>query len=98
MYCMRLYTATLFIVSVRSQGDEVRVSDSDNSRHWCGISMIPTTPTDANGDADSEPGATVKSLIKSFDTVGQSEHQAPQQHTHTNSESQQSCVTTEDSW
>lgn len=83
MYCMRLYTATLFIVSVRSQGDEVRVSDSDNSRHWCGISMIPTTPTDANGDADSEPGATVKSLIKSFDTVGQSEHQAPQQHTHT---------------
>ncbi|XP_028276680.1 cytospin-B isoform X2 [Parambassis ranga] len=56
---------------VRSQGDEVRVSDSDNSRHWCGISMIPTTPMDANGDADSEPGATVKSLIKSFDTVGQ---------------------------
>ncbi|XP_041657020.1 cytospin-B isoform X2 [Cheilinus undulatus] len=53
---------------VRSQGDEVRVSDSDNSRHWCGISMIPTTPTDASADADSEPGATVKSLIKSFDT------------------------------
>lgn len=39
--------------------------------------MIPTTPTDAGGDADSEPGATVKSLIKSFDTVGQSEQQAP---------------------
>uniref|UniRef100_A0A4W6EVW4 Cytospin-A n=1 Tax=Lates calcarifer TaxID=8187 RepID=A0A4W6EVW4_LATCA len=56
---------------VRSQGDEVRVSDTDNSRHWCGISMIPTTPTDAGGDADLEPGATVKSLIKSFDTVGQ---------------------------
>uniref|UniRef100_A0A671YGS9 Calponin-homology (CH) domain-containing protein n=1 Tax=Sparus aurata TaxID=8175 RepID=A0A671YGS9_SPAAU len=33
--------------------------------------MIPTTPVDASGDADSEPGATVKSLIKSFDTVGQ---------------------------
>uniref|UniRef100_A0A3P9INE1 Cytospin-A n=1 Tax=Oryzias latipes TaxID=8090 RepID=A0A3P9INE1_ORYLA len=30
------------------------------------------------------PGATVKSLIKSFDTVGQSEHQAPQ---HTDSSS-----------
>ncbi|XP_071316795.1 cytospin-B isoform X2 [Trachinotus anak] len=57
---------------VRSQGDEVRVSDSDNSRHWCGISMIPTSPADASGDAESEPGATVKSLIKSFDTVGQS--------------------------
>ncbi|XP_026226783.1 cytospin-B isoform X2 [Anabas testudineus] len=56
---------------VRSQGDEVRVSDSDNSHHWCGISMIPTTPTDASGDGESEPGATVKSLIKSFDTVGQ---------------------------
>ncbi|XP_040005784.1 cytospin-B isoform X2 [Xiphias gladius] len=56
---------------VRSQGDEVRVSDSDNSRHWCGISMIPTPPIDASGDADTEPGATVKSLIKSFDTVGQ---------------------------
>eukprot|EP00064_Thunnus_orientalis_P010221 superscaffoldBa00001365_g10247 len=56
---------------VRSQGEEVKVSDSDNSRHWCGISMIPTTPADASGDADSEPGATVKSLIKSFDTVGQ---------------------------
>ncbi|XP_056253170.1 cytospin-B isoform X1 [Seriola aureovittata] len=56
---------------VRSQGDEVRVSDSDNSRHWCGISVIPTSAADASGDADSEPGATVKSLIKSFDTVGQ---------------------------
>ncbi|XP_008301777.1 cytospin-B isoform X1 [Stegastes partitus] len=56
---------------VRSQGDEMRLPDSDNSRHWCGISMIPTTPMDASGDADSEPGATVKSLIKSFDTVGQ---------------------------
>ncbi|XP_071754445.1 cytospin-B [Centroberyx gerrardi] len=56
---------------VRSQGDEGRASDSDSSRHWCGISMIPTTPADANGDGDSEPGTTVKSLIKSFDTVGQ---------------------------
>ncbi|XP_062288801.1 cytospin-B isoform X1 [Scomber scombrus] len=57
---------------VRSQGEEGKVSDSDNSRHWCGISMIPTTPIDgASGDADLEPGATVKSLIKSFDTVGQ---------------------------
>ncbi|KAM6907096.1 cytospin-B isoform 1-T1 [Xenentodon cancila] len=56
---------------VRSQGDEARVSDSDNNSHWCGISMIPTTTTDPSGEANSEPGATVKSLIKSFDTVGQ---------------------------
>ncbi|XP_062262996.1 cytospin-B isoform X1 [Platichthys flesus] len=59
------------VQGVRSQGDEGSVSDSDSSRHWCGISMIPTTPSDASGDAESEPGATVKSLIKSFDTVGQ---------------------------
>lgn len=98
MYCIFLYTATLFIVSVRFQVDEVRVSDSDNSRHWCGISMIPTTPTDASGDADSEAGATVKSLIKSFDTVGQSEHRAPQHAlTHTHGESQRSNVTKENS-
>lgn len=72
------------ILSARSPGDEVRVSDSDNGRHWCGISVIPTAPTDSGGDADAEPGATVKSLIKSFDTVGQSEQRAPrQQHTHT---------------
>ncbi|XP_070699483.1 cytospin-B [Pempheris klunzingeri] len=67
----KLSTDLEALQGVRFQGDEVRVSDSDNSRHWCGISMIPTTPTDASGDADSEPGATVKSLIKSFDTVGQ---------------------------
>ncbi|XP_024860931.1 cytospin-B isoform X1 [Kryptolebias marmoratus] len=56
---------------VRSQGDEVRVPDSDSNSHWCGISMIPTSAADASGDASSEPEATVKSLIKSFDTVGQ---------------------------
>ncbi|XP_070773115.1 cytospin-B [Enoplosus armatus] len=67
----KLSTDIEALQGVRSQGDEVRASDSENSRHWCGISMIPTTPTDASGDADSEPGATVKSLIKSFDTVGQ---------------------------
>lgn len=61
------------------------MSDSDSGRHWCGISMIPTVPMDAGGDADAEAGATVKSLIKSFDTVGQSEQRAPpQQHTDTN--------------
>ncbi|XP_029303621.1 cytospin-B isoform X2 [Cottoperca gobio] len=67
----KLSTDLEALQGVRSQGDEVRLSDSDINRHWCGISMIPTTPSDASGDADSEPGATVKSLIKSFDTVGQ---------------------------
>uniref|UniRef100_A0A3P9INJ2 Cytospin-A n=1 Tax=Oryzias latipes TaxID=8090 RepID=A0A3P9INJ2_ORYLA len=54
-----------------SQGDEVRVSESENSPLWCGISVIPITSLDASTDANTEPGATVKSLIKSFDTVGQ---------------------------
>lgn len=90
------YTATLFIVSVRPQGGEVRVSDSDGSRHWCGTT--PTLPGDASGDAEPEPGATVKSLIQSFDTVGQSEHRAPLQHTHTHSEPQHSSATRDNSW
>ncbi|XP_029956359.1 cytospin-B isoform X2 [Salarias fasciatus] len=59
------------VQGVRSHGDEARASDSENGRQWCGISMIPTAAGDASGDPDSEPGATVKSLIKSFDTVGQ---------------------------
>ncbi|XP_075957648.1 cytospin-B isoform X2 [Anarhichas minor] len=67
----KLSTDLEVLQGVRSQGDEVRMSDSDINRHWCGISVIPTTPSDASGDADSEPEATVKSLIKSFDTVGQ---------------------------
>ncbi|XP_059207153.1 cytospin-B [Centropristis striata] len=67
----KLSTDLEALQGVRSQGDEVRLSDFDNNRHWCGMSVIPTTPTDASGDADSEPGATVKSLIKSFDNVGQ---------------------------
>ncbi|KAG7224465.1 hypothetical protein INR49_014989 [Caranx melampygus] len=67
----KLSTDLEALQGVRSQGDEVKVSDSDSNRHWCGIPVIPTAPTDASGDADSESGATVKSLIKSFDTVGQ---------------------------
>ncbi|XP_032432137.1 cytospin-B isoform X1 [Xiphophorus hellerii] len=54
---------------VRSQGDGGRALDSDGgSSQWCGISVIPGT---SPADASAEPGATVKSLIKSFDTVGQ---------------------------
>lgn len=66
MTVLYLYTTTLFTVSVRSQGDEVRPFD------WC--SMSPAVSTDASEDVDPEPAATSKSLIKSFDTVGQSEH------------------------
>lgn len=64
MTVLYLYTTTLFTVSVRSQGDEVRPFD------WCS----PALCTDVGEDVDPEPAATSKSLIKSFDTVGQSEH------------------------
>lgn len=64
-----------FVSAARSQGDDGRALDSDGgSSQWCGISVIPgTSPADASDDASAEPGVTVKSLIKSFDTVGQSE-------------------------
>ncbi|XP_034405464.1 cytospin-B isoform X2 [Cyclopterus lumpus] len=45
----KLSTDLEALQGVRSQGDEVRVSDSDINRHWCGISMIPTTTSDADG-------------------------------------------------
>ncbi|KAF3841313.1 hypothetical protein F7725_007175 [Dissostichus mawsoni] len=68
---VRLGAGATFDTKTAVEGDEVRLSDSDIQRQWCGISMIPTTPSDASGEADSDPGATVQSLIKSFDTVGQ---------------------------
>uniref|UniRef100_A0A3B3Q6W8 Cytospin-A n=1 Tax=Paramormyrops kingsleyae TaxID=1676925 RepID=A0A3B3Q6W8_9TELE len=49
-------------VSRRQQCDEVDSSDTDGSPRWCGISVSQT------GSPSSEPGATVKSLIKSFDS------------------------------
>ncbi|CAL1573841.1 unnamed protein product [Knipowitschia caucasica] len=58
---------------VRSECDEAPMSDSKH--HWCGISVMQPTATtaDPNQEAptDSEPEATVKSLIKSFDSVEQ---------------------------
>ncbi|KAJ0061701.1 hypothetical protein NL108_006840 [Boleophthalmus pectinirostris] len=67
--------STLSHLSSRSQGDEAGAAESDNKRHWCGISVMQATPTTGDPSreppADTEPGATVKSLIKSFDTVGQ---------------------------
>ncbi|XP_041749137.1 cytospin-B-like [Coregonus clupeaformis] len=65
------------------RGDSESLSDADGIPHWCGISMTETTqtqtqttslPINTNGnDASSplEPGATIKSLIKSFDTAVQ---------------------------
>ncbi|CDQ63181.1 unnamed protein product [Oncorhynchus mykiss] len=63
------------------RGDSESLSESDGSPHWCGISMTQTTQTpptslsiNTNSNAassPSEPGATVKSLIKSFDTAVQ---------------------------
>nr|XP_040038116.1 cytospin-B isoform X2 [Gasterosteus aculeatus aculeatus] len=65
----KLSTDLEALQGVRSHGNEVMVSDTYSQ--WSGTCMTPTTPSDASGDADSEPGATVKSLIKSFDTVVQ---------------------------
>ncbi|XP_023868304.1 cytospin-B-like isoform X2 [Salvelinus sp. IW2-2015] len=67
---------------VKSLRDDTEsFSDADGSPHWCGISMTQTTQTQStsslintNGNAASSPsehGATVKSLIKSFDTAVQ---------------------------
>ncbi|XP_018610984.2 cytospin-B isoform X2 [Scleropages formosus] len=50
----------------RSKGEDADFSDTDGSPRWCGISMSQAAPT------VSEPGATVKSLIKSFDSAVQS--------------------------
>ncbi|XP_047234966.1 cytospin-B isoform X2 [Girardinichthys multiradiatus] len=68
----KLSTDLQAMQGVRSQGDEGRVLDSDSSSssQWCSISMIPNTPADASGEASSGAEATVKSLIKSIDTVG----------------------------
>ncbi|XP_028322496.1 cytospin-B isoform X2 [Gouania willdenowi] len=52
---------------VRSESTEGRATD------WSGLSSVPTTPRDTSADADKDPGATDKSLIKSIDTVGQNE-------------------------
>ncbi|XP_019750708.1 cytospin-B isoform X2 [Hippocampus comes] len=54
---------------VRSQGDDVRQSTCDGSRKWHGVSTSPTA--DASGNANMEPGANVKSLMKSPDAGGQ---------------------------
>ncbi|XP_026068111.1 cytospin-B isoform X1 [Carassius auratus] len=62
------------IQGTRSWSEDVSLSDSDGSPHWCRMTMSQNAPGDflTNGNESgssmpSEPGATVKSLIKSFD-------------------------------
>ncbi|XP_054610036.1 cytospin-B isoform X2 [Dunckerocampus dactyliophorus] len=54
---------------VRPQGDDFKVSECDARRPCC--SVVPSPPVGSNGDADTDPGATVQSLLQSLDTVGQ---------------------------
>lgn len=58
----------------RSRMEEGSLSDSDSSPQWCGIAMTQNAPdSESESSTPSEPGATVKSLIKSFDTAVKSE-------------------------
>ncbi|XP_051981977.1 cytospin-B-like isoform X2 [Xyrauchen texanus] len=54
--------------------EDVSLSDSDGSPHWSHMSMSQNAPCSfltngSGGSTPSEPEATVKSLIKSFDTT-----------------------------
>uniref|UniRef100_A0A8C1B3L3 Cytospin-A n=1 Tax=Cyprinus carpio carpio TaxID=630221 RepID=A0A8C1B3L3_CYPCA len=64
------------IQGARSWTEDVSLSDSDVSPHWCRMTVSQNATggylTNGNGSGSStssEPGATVKSLIKSFDTA-----------------------------
>ncbi|XP_076867299.1 cytospin-B [Brachyhypopomus gauderio] len=64
------------IQGTRSLVEEGSVSDSDSSPHWCGVSTAQNAPeslltngSESGSITPSDPGATVKSLIKSFDTA-----------------------------
>ncbi|XP_058239148.1 cytospin-B isoform X2 [Hemibagrus wyckioides] len=66
----RLATELEHIQGARSRKDEGSLSDSDSSPQWCGIAMTQNAPgSESESSTPSEPGATVKSLIKSFDTA-----------------------------
>ncbi|XP_026860099.2 cytospin-B isoform X1 [Electrophorus electricus] len=74
--CSRLTSELEQIQGARSQVEEGNLSESDSSPHWCGISMaqnasdgLLTNGSESGNSTPSEPGATVKSLIKSFDTA-----------------------------
>ncbi|XP_052411907.1 cytospin-B isoform X2 [Carassius gibelio] len=62
------------IQGTRSWSEDVSLSDSDGSPHWCRMTMSQNAPggfltngNESGSSMPSEPGATVKSLIKSFD-------------------------------
>ncbi|KAK3509178.1 hypothetical protein QTP70_020288 [Hemibagrus guttatus] len=58
------------LVFVRARKEEGNLSDSDGSPQWCGIAITQNAPgSESESSTPSEPGATVKSLIKSFDTA-----------------------------
>ncbi|KAI4884448.1 hypothetical protein NFI96_032118 [Prochilodus magdalenae] len=64
------------IQGARSRVDEGTPSDSETTPHWCGISVtqnvsssLLTSGSGSGSSTPTEPGATVKSLIKSFDTA-----------------------------
>ncbi|XP_060768633.1 cytospin-B isoform X2 [Neoarius graeffei] len=66
----RLATELEHIQGARSRMEEGSLSDSDSSPQWCGIAMTQNAPgSESESSTPSEPGATVKSLIKSFDTA-----------------------------
>ncbi|XP_030648616.1 cytospin-B [Chanos chanos] len=74
----RLATELEQLQGARSRGEEGTPPVSDGSPHWCGISTSqnasPAAVANGNGSGNttpSETGATVKSLIKSFDTATQ---------------------------
>ncbi len=70
----------VYVCSVidRSWSEDVSLSDSDGNPHWCRMAVSQNAPggvlTNGNESGSSMPSeATVKSLIKSFDTAVPSE-------------------------
>ncbi len=64
----------------RTWSEDVRLSESDGSPHWCRMTVSQNAPggfltngNEGGSSMSSDPGATVKSLIKSFDTAVPSE-------------------------
>ncbi|KAI5608418.1 cytospin-B isoform X1 [Silurus asotus] len=56
------------IQGARSRSEEGNLSDSDSSPQWCTIAMTQNAPgSESESSTPSDPGATVKSLIRSFD-------------------------------
>ncbi|KAI5089405.1 cytospin-B isoform X1 [Silurus meridionalis] len=66
----RLAAELEHIQGARSRSEEGNLSDSDSSPQWCAIAMTQNAPgSESESSTPSDPGATVKSLIRSFDTA-----------------------------